>query len=174
MKMRVWSLALLSELRSGVAMSYGNNRHNLDPALLWLRGKPAAASLIWPLALEHLYAAGVALKRKKKKSICGSSLVSQWVKGCVVTAVAQVPPLTQELLHAVGRPQKTFRLWWELYMSSWRLTVYLTILCMLDFEVVSIFSIINNFLKNSFACKCFLHYFLEELSRKTMGLGVVC
>ena len=37
----------------------------LDPALLWLWGKLAAAAPIQPLAWELPYAAGVALKRKK-------------------------------------------------------------------------------------------------------------
>ena len=44
-------------------------RPGLDPALLWLRRKPAAAALIRPLAWELAYASGVALKSKKKKKI---------------------------------------------------------------------------------------------------------
>ena len=39
-----------------------------DPALLWLWCRPAAVAPIQPLAWEPLYAAGVALKRKKKKN----------------------------------------------------------------------------------------------------------
>ena len=41
-------------------------RHSLDPVMLWLWGRPAAVSRIQPLAQELLYAAGVAIKRKKK------------------------------------------------------------------------------------------------------------
>ena len=37
-----------------------------DLVLLWLWVRPAAAALIQPLALELLYAMGVALKRQKK------------------------------------------------------------------------------------------------------------
>ena len=43
--------------------------HGLDPVLLWLRYRLAAAALIRPLAWELPYAAGAALKRKKKKNI---------------------------------------------------------------------------------------------------------
>ena len=49
-------------------MSCGIGRRNgLDPTLLWLWCRPAAAALIWPVAQELLYAAGKALKKKKKK-----------------------------------------------------------------------------------------------------------
>ena len=41
-------------------------RNSSDPALLWLWHRPAAVALIRPLAWETPYAAGVALKRKKK------------------------------------------------------------------------------------------------------------
>ena len=39
----------------------------LDPALLWLWCRPAAAAPIQPLAWEPPYAMGMALKRQKKK-----------------------------------------------------------------------------------------------------------
>ena len=49
-------------------MSCGVGRGcGLDLARLWLWRRPAAAALIQPLARELPYAAGVALKRKKKK-----------------------------------------------------------------------------------------------------------
>ena len=49
-------------------MSCGvGRRHGLDPELLWLWYRPAAAVLIRPLAWEPPYAAGTALKRKKKE-----------------------------------------------------------------------------------------------------------
>ena len=42
-------------------------RHSLDPALLWLWCRLAAAALIRPLARELPYAAGATLKIKSKK-----------------------------------------------------------------------------------------------------------
>ena len=50
-------------MSSGVGL-----RHSSDPVLLWLWHRPAAAALIQPLAWEPAYAAGAALKSKKKKS----------------------------------------------------------------------------------------------------------
>ena len=47
----------------------------LDLALLWLWCRLAAAALIQPLVWELPYAAGVALKRKKK----GVLVVAQWL-----------------------------------------------------------------------------------------------
>ena len=53
---------------SGVAMSYGvGRRHNSDPALLWLRYRPAATAPIRSLAWELPYTMGWAIKRQKKK-----------------------------------------------------------------------------------------------------------
>ena len=52
---------------SGVAMSCGVGRRcSSDLVLLWLWCRPAATTPIGPLAWETLYAAGAALKRKKK------------------------------------------------------------------------------------------------------------
>ena len=46
-------------------MSCGvGDRRSLDPMLLWLWRGPATAALIQPLAWEHPYATGVALKRQ--------------------------------------------------------------------------------------------------------------
>ena len=42
-------------------------RHGSDPVLLWLWCRPAAIALIRPLAQEPPYAAGAALKSKKRK-----------------------------------------------------------------------------------------------------------
>ena len=42
-------------------------KSTLDPVLLWQRCRPAAVAAIQPLAWEPPYAAGVALKRQKKK-----------------------------------------------------------------------------------------------------------
>ena len=53
---------------SGVATSCGvGHRHSSELALLWLWRRPVAAAPIRPLAWEPPYAAGVALKKTKKK-----------------------------------------------------------------------------------------------------------
>ena len=44
----------------------GHSR-GLDPVLLWLWHRPAAVALIQPLPWEISYAAGAALKKKKKE-----------------------------------------------------------------------------------------------------------
>ena len=50
-------------------MSCGvGHRRGSDPSLLWLWCMPAAVALIGPLAWEHPYAAGAALKSQKKKT----------------------------------------------------------------------------------------------------------
>ena len=55
-------------LGSGIAMSCGiDHRRELDPVFLWLW--LAATALIRPLPWELPYAAGVALKKKKKKKV---------------------------------------------------------------------------------------------------------
>ena len=76
-------------------------RHSSDLALLWLWCRPAAVAPIRPLAWEHAYAVGVALKRqkenkkrKKKESDCSSWGVcggvgsilhaALWVKGLLL------------------------------------------------------------------------------------------
>ena len=75
-RLQVQSLASLSELRIGVAVTYG-----LDPVLPWLWPAAAAPALIRPLPQEHPYATGAAVKRKKKGRfsllrICCLNLVS--------------------------------------------------------------------------------------------------
>ena len=51
-----------------MAMSCGvGHRGSSDPALLWLWFRPAAPTPIQPLAWKLPYAAGAALKSKKKK-----------------------------------------------------------------------------------------------------------
>ena len=58
-------------------MSSGvSHRHGLDPALLWLWHRLAAAAPIQPLAWELPYVAGVALKRKAKKNPTAAVQVS--------------------------------------------------------------------------------------------------
>ena len=49
-------------------MRYGvGHRRGLDPVLLWLWYRPAAAALIQPLVWELPYATGAALKRQREK-----------------------------------------------------------------------------------------------------------
>ena len=67
MRIQVQSLASLSRLRISIAVSCSvGQRCGSDLALQWLWHRPAAAALIWPLAWELLYAAGVVLKNQKK------------------------------------------------------------------------------------------------------------
>ena len=63
--------------RSGDAMSSGvGHRCGLDPVLpwWWLWCRPAAATMIGPLAWELPYAASAALKEKKKNYVLHVSL----------------------------------------------------------------------------------------------------
>ena len=56
------------DLGSGIAVSCGiGHRCSLDPTLLWLGCRPAAAAPTWPLAWEPPYATYIALKIQKKK-----------------------------------------------------------------------------------------------------------
>ena len=66
--MPVPSLASLTGLRIWHCHKLqGRLRMQLDPTLLWLWRRPAAVSLIQPLAWELPCAVSVALKSKKKK-----------------------------------------------------------------------------------------------------------
>ena len=68
MRMRVQSLALLSGLKIGIAMTHGVGRRcSSDPVLLWLWHRPVAEVLIRPLAWELPYAVDAALKKKQNK-----------------------------------------------------------------------------------------------------------
>ena len=65
MRMQVWFLASCSAARScGEGWRYGSNL-----VLLWLWCRPAAVTLIRPLALELSYAMWVALKSPKKGNL---------------------------------------------------------------------------------------------------------
>ena len=67
MRMRVRSLALFSGLRIRHCHElWCRSQTGLDPALLQLWCRPAAAAPTQPLAWEPPYAAHVALKRKNK------------------------------------------------------------------------------------------------------------
>ena len=66
-------------------MSCGvGRRWGLDPVVLWLWGRPAAAASIRPLALELLYATDAAQKNKQKKLKINKNLVSGGCEGVVV------------------------------------------------------------------------------------------
>ena len=65
MRMQVPSLASMV-WGFGIAMSCGvGHRASLDPMLLWLWHRTAAAAVIWALAWAPPCASGAALKRKK-------------------------------------------------------------------------------------------------------------
>ena len=74
---------------SGIAVSCGvDGRRGSDPALLWLWCRPATVALIQPLAWEPPYAAGVAVKRKKKKCHTESQKLNSQVQDiCVFNAL---------------------------------------------------------------------------------------
>ena len=67
MKLWVWSLASLSGLKIWHCHELWYHKHGSDPMLLWLWCKPAAVAPIRPLPWELPYAAGLALKKAKKK-----------------------------------------------------------------------------------------------------------
>ena len=68
MRLRVPSLALLSGLGIRRCRELWCRLQTwLDPALLWLWCRPAAAAPIRPLAWEFPYATDVALKKKKER-----------------------------------------------------------------------------------------------------------
>ena len=68
MRLQVRSLALLSGLRIGVAVSCDvGRRRGSDPALLWLWRRPVATAPIRPLAWEPPYAKGAALEKAKRQ-----------------------------------------------------------------------------------------------------------
>ena len=72
-KMRVWSLALLSGSGTQYCVSCGvGRRRGSELTLLWLWCRPADVALIQPVAWELPNAMGAALKSKKKKK-------SKWV-----------------------------------------------------------------------------------------------
>ena len=59
---------LVQWVKSGIVLRRGVGcRCSLDPTLLWLEHRPAAAAPIPPVTWELLYAIGAALKIKKKK-----------------------------------------------------------------------------------------------------------
>ena len=69
---------------SGVAASYGiGHRCGLDPELLWLWHRLAAATLIQTLVWELPYGAGAALRKaKKKKKKVGPKAHTNWEANC--------------------------------------------------------------------------------------------
>ena len=73
-RVQIPSLASLSELGSGIAASCSiGHRHNLDPALLCLWHRLAAAALIQPLAWELPYVTDAAVKKKTTKKLSHSA-----------------------------------------------------------------------------------------------------
>ena len=91
-------------------MSWGvGRRRSLDPALLWLWCRPAAATLIQPLAWEISHAAGAAVKRNKAKEktqtsqqnaryVCPGSLDVISPSGRPPAPITMKPPEERELV----------------------------------------------------------------------------
>ena len=65
--------------------------------LLWLWCRPAAVSLIGPLAWELPYAAGTALKKKKKNSLTlYTKINSKWIKDLNIRSRSDTIKLLEE------------------------------------------------------------------------------
>ena len=78
----------------GVAVSCGlGHRRGLDPALLWLWRRPAAAAPIKSLAWEPSYAVGAALEKANR----GVPVVAQWLTNLTRNheVAGSVPALAQ-------------------------------------------------------------------------------
>ena len=84
MRMWVQSLASLSGLGFGIAVSCVGHRCGSDLALLWLANRPADAALIRPLDWKHPYAMSAALKKKNKQTTNEENVIgvdiSKWQK----------------------------------------------------------------------------------------------
>ena len=90
--MQVQSLALLSGLRIWHCHElWCRSQTRLsDPELLWLWCRPAAIASIWPLAWEPPYAAGAAIKDKKKEKENKDLLkLNNWPKATMVTYIME-------------------------------------------------------------------------------------
>ena len=91
MRTRVRSLASLSGLRIGIAVSCGvGGRCSLDLALLWLWHRQAAIGPVLPLAWEPPYVAGTALERQKKKERKKVNLCSEATSLSLTLAVSSL------------------------------------------------------------------------------------
>ena len=126
MRMQVQSLASLSGwLSSGVALSCGvGHRHGSDLALPWLWCRSAVTAPIWPLAWELPYAAGVALKREKKKNLI--LLIYSLVK-LSINACCNATALLCIALNLL------FFFFWFLCIKSWYIQHWLLFFLFLNF-----------------------------------------
>ena len=116
MSLQVQSLALLSRLRSGVAVSCGGGcRHGSDRALLWLWCRPETVVLIRILPWEPPYAVGVALKRQKtkKKKFTGGSVNYGW--SALRTGKTKTNPRPQTPLAAFLKSLQDSLSWREIH-----------------------------------------------------------
>ena len=116
--MRVWSLALLSGSRIGVAMSCGVDcRCSSDLALLWLWCRLATAAPIWPLAWELAYGTPTCGPEGKKKVIFLNPREGQ--PACTICT-------TQYMWRGCGEKGTLLHYWWEcklvqpLWKTVWR------------------------------------------------------
>ena len=86
-------------------MSCGvGRRGGSDPLLLWLWHRPAPTAQIGLLAWELPHAAGVALKRQKKKKDTHFSEFLLWCSGLIIQLVSGVAGLIPGLVQWVKDP----------------------------------------------------------------------
>ena len=81
MKLQVWSMALLSELRIRCCCElWYMSQTRLGSHLAVAVAQPAAVALVWPLAWELPYTEDIALKKGKKKGVfyCSSMDINLW------------------------------------------------------------------------------------------------
>ena len=70
-----------------------NHRHGLDPMLLWLWRRLAAAAPIPPLAWDPPYAEGATLKKQKKKKMTVVCDLSSCISGQSEGSLRRAPGL---------------------------------------------------------------------------------
>jgi len=103
MRLQVPSLASLSGLRIGIAVSCGVGcRHSSDPTLLWLWCRPAAINPIRPLAWEPPYTAGAALEKAKRQKKKEKNLIPAGVLGTLFPFSPALPGITSQTAESAG------------------------------------------------------------------------
>ena len=123
MRLWVWPLASLSKLRIGIAVSCGvGHRLSSDLVLLWLWYRAAAVAPFRPLAWEPPYAAGVALKRPKKKK-------NLWLYSAYGSSQALNPSYSCNLWHSCSNarsfnPLRHARHLTDIFAVTWATTVW--------------------------------------------------
>ena len=112
-ELRVRSLALLSGVRTSVALSRAaGHRHSGDPAWLWLWRRLAAAAPVGPLAWELPDAAGAALKLQHQQKNSTNPMIQQ-THSCVYIQTKQLTKI-----HAPVFPAARFTVTMETVYTS--------------------------------------------------------